>query len=129
MSKAASPSSQLPNSKKKLLDCTGSFDRKSAFCAFAPGRHFQSFISWYVSDIKLFVKLCKTPVEQEDLVGAEGMCIGGMVKRWPEAGTLALDVACGPLHPPRACVQLGEAVGFPAADVLAINLWNFVNNF
>jgi len=31
--------------------------------------------------------------------------------------------------PPRTCVHLGEAVGFPNANALAINLWNFVNDF
>lgn len=70
------PTPKFKKKKKKLLDCTGSFDRKSAFCAFAPGRHFQSFISWYLSDIKLFVKLCKTPVEQEDLVGKRECVLG-----------------------------------------------------
>jgi len=77
------PSSQLPNSKKKkeVLDRTGSFDRKSAFCAFAPGRHFQSFISWYLSESKLCMKWRKTPVDKEDLVGEREWVFGGMVKR------------------------------------------------
>lgn len=78
----------------------------------------------YLSEIKLFVKLCKTPVEKEDLVGEKECLSGSMVERWLDAGTLASGCHMWTAGPPQACGHLGEAVGFPAANVLEINLWN-----
>lgn len=82
----------------------------------------------YLSEIKLFVKLLETPEGKEDRVEEREYIFRDMMKRWQEAGTLASGSHVWTARPPRACVKLDKAVGFhAAATVLAINLWNFVN--
>lgn len=74
------------------------------------------------------MKLCKTPVEKEDLVGERECLSGSMVERWLDAGTLASGCRVWTAGPPHAWGHLGEAVGVPAASFPAVNLWNFVTS-